>query len=173
MAVAAAALTALVAFAAGSGPGDPLYGVKRGTEQAQLALAGHWRRGPILLDLAGTRLAELRGLAVRSSPDQTLMLRTLQTMDGETADGTSWLAARALATHSAAPLDQLVRWRSGQSDALVALRPQLPTTVSSAVDHSLAVSPTRALGRRPAPHASSRRAPRTRPPTRCAGAPRG
>lgn len=139
VAVAAAALTTLVALGAGSGPGDPLYGVKRGTEQTELALAGHWRRGPILLDLAGTRLAELRALAARPSPDQALMLQTLHTMDAETADAAGWFAARALDSHSAAPLDQLAQWRSGQSTALAVLRPELPTTVSTAVDHSLGV----------------------------------
>jgi hypothetical protein len=137
VAVVAAALTALVAFAAGSGPGDPLYGVKRGSEQTELALAGHWRRGPILLDLAHTRLVELRALAGERAPQTALELQTLKTMDAETTDAAAWLEARALDTHSSAPLAQLASWSSGQSTGLAALRGRLPASVSSAVEHSL------------------------------------
>jgi hypothetical protein len=138
-AVAVTALAALIAIAAGSGPGDPLYGVKRGTEQAQLALAGDSRRGPVLLDLARLRLAELRTLAGAPSPDPALLLQTLHTMDAQTADAAAWFDARAVTTHSTAPLDQLSNWSSGQSTGLAALPAQLPTAVSTAVQHSLGV----------------------------------
>jgi hypothetical protein len=137
VAVVAAALTALVAVAAGSGPGDPLYGVKRGSEQTELALTGHWRRGPVLLDLAHTRLVELRALAGERAPQAALELQTLTTMDAETTDAAAWFEARAVDTHSAAPLEQLTSWSAGQSTGLEALRGQLPPSVSTAVEHSL------------------------------------
>jgi hypothetical protein len=56
------ALAGLTAVATGAGPGDLLYGLKRGTEQTQLALAADSTRGRTLLDFASTRLDELRAL---------------------------------------------------------------------------------------------------------------
>ena len=48
-------------------PGDVLYGLKRGTEQTQLALAGD-ARGQTLLDFASTRLDEVRALVDEARP---------------------------------------------------------------------------------------------------------
>ena len=141
VAVAAAALAVLFLIAAGAGPGDRLYGVKRGGEQTELALTA-WRRGALLLHLAGTRLAEVDGLARARTPDAALMLATLKTMDAETADAASWFESRALESHSAVPLDQLSHWTTGQSTGLTTLRAQVPTTVAPAVDHSLALLAT-------------------------------
>ena len=64
--LAGAALTvttaaSLVALSDGARPGDLLYGLKRGTEQTQLALAGD-ARGQTLLGFASTRLDELEHL---------------------------------------------------------------------------------------------------------------
>ena len=135
VAVVAAALTALIALAAGSGPGDPLYGVKRTTERAELALASD--SGPVLLHQAGVRLAEVRGLARKSSPDSALVVQTLRTMDAETTDAAAWFDARAVGTHSPAPVAQFSHWASGQSSTLTALRAQLPAATSTAAQHSL------------------------------------
>jgi hypothetical protein len=138
VAVAAAALAVLFLIAAGAGPGDPLYGVKRGGEQTQLALTA-WRRGPLLLHLAGTRLAEVDGLARARTPDAALMVATLKTMDAETVDAASWFESRALDSHSTVPLDQLSHWTTGQSTGLTTLRGHVPTAAAPAVDHSLAL----------------------------------
>ena len=135
VAVVAAALTALVALAAGSGPGDPLYGLKRGTERAELALASD--SGPLLLHQAGTRLAEVRALAAQSAPDPKLLVQTLHTMDSQTTDAATWFDARALDRRSAAPAATFSHWAAGQSRSLAALRAQLPASVSTAVQHSL------------------------------------
>lgn len=137
VAVVAAALTALVAFAAGSGPGDPLYGVKRGTERAELALASD--SGPVLLHQAGTRLAEVRALAGKPAPDPALIVATLHTMDAQTTDAAAWFDARAVDSHSPAPVAQFSQWASGQSSALEALQARLPAAVSTAVAHSLSL----------------------------------
>lgn len=134
-AVVAAALAALLAFAAGSGPGDPLYGLKRSTERAELALASD--SGPVLLHQAGVRLAEVRGLARQPSPDSALVVQTLHTMDAQTTDAAAWFDARAVGRHSPAPVAEFSHWATGQSNALTALRAQLPPATSTAVQHSL------------------------------------
>ena len=70
-AVAAGAMASVVAFTgvavAGSQslPGDPFYGVKRGTEAVQLAFAdGEVEEGTRHLDFAANRLREVRGLTL-------------------------------------------------------------------------------------------------------------
>src|SRR6478609_2104964 len=55
------AAASLVALAGNARPGDVLYGLKRGTEQTQLALAGD-AKGTTLLGFASTRLDELEQL---------------------------------------------------------------------------------------------------------------
>ncbi len=137
--LAAAALTvtslaAVVALSTGSQPGDLLYGVKRGTEQTQLALAGD-SRGQVLLDLARTRLAELRDLA--GSDDAARVSATLATMDEQTTEGAAWLTTRALATTGADPLDRLSGWAAEQSAQLTAARGGLPAPADADVDNSL------------------------------------
>ena len=108
-----AALATLVALSAGAGPGDVLYGVKRGTEQTQLALAGD-SRGQTLLDLARTRLEELDDL----DGDAGLVRSTLATMDDQTTEGVSWYLARAAESADVATLDRLSSWTTEQSAGL-------------------------------------------------------
>jgi len=119
-------IAALVALAAGAGPGDVLYGVKRGTEQTQLALAGD-SRGQELLDLARTRLEELDDL----DGDAGLVRSTLATMDDQTTEGASWYLARALDTTDPAPLDTVSRWAADQSAQLEAV--ELPLDAADEV----------------------------------------
>lgn len=127
-------LATLVALSTGARPGDVLYGVKRGTEQTQLALAGD-SRGSVLLDLARTRLDELTDL----DGDTALAESTLTTMDAQTREGASWLAARALDTADPAPLDRLSGWAAEQSAQLDAARPDVPVPAADDVDGSLAL----------------------------------
>ncbi|MGY1752999.1 DUF5667 domain-containing protein [Blastococcus sp. SYSU D01042] len=122
----------LVALSTGAGPGDVLYGLKRGTEQTQLALAGD-SRGQVLLDLARTRLDELADL----DGDASLAEATLGTMDRQTTDGASWFAARALDVADPAPLDRLSGWAAEQSAQLDAARGVLPAPAADDVDRSL------------------------------------
>jgi hypothetical protein len=151
------ALAVVVALASGAHPGDVLYGLKRGTEQTQLALAGD-SRGTTLLDFAGTRLQELRTLvgddagalpvagattgtggtdllAAGAAPE--LVLQTLHVMDAQTTEGASWLDRRAVSTRDAGPLDELSSWAAGQSAGLAALRPDMPPAATSAFQASL------------------------------------
>jgi hypothetical protein len=134
-----------------------LYGLKRGTEQTQLALAGDSRRGQTLLDLASTRLDELEYLVsedatalpvdgapvggtsvvLAAGPGTDLVLQTLGTMDAQTTDGAAWLAQRSVTEDDARPLDDLADWVAGQSDGLSALTGDIPQAARSAFDDSL------------------------------------
>ena len=152
------AAASLVALASTAGPGDVLYGLKRGTEQTQLALAGD-TRGQTLLDFASTRLDELEALVeegpsalpaaggtagaghtvLAAGADPELVIATLETMDDQTTEGTAWLTDRAVTTRDEGPLDQLDVWVSAQTDELAALAPALPDAAGAAVSHSLAL----------------------------------
>lgn len=125
-------LAALVALSTGASPGDVLYGVKRGTEQTQLALAGD-SRGQALLDLARTRLDELAGL----DGDAALVRSTLATMDDQTTEGVSLFLSRALDTSDTASLDRLSSWTADQSAQLDAVRAEVPTAAADDVAGSL------------------------------------
>jgi hypothetical protein len=150
------AAASLVALADGARPGDVLYGLKRGTEQTQLALAGD-ARGRTLLGFASTRLDELQdlidesatalptageadapgGTVLAAGADPELVISTLETMDDQTTEGTAWLTDRAVTTADDAPLDDLSVWAASQADGLAALAPELPAAAGAAVSHSL------------------------------------
>jgi hypothetical protein len=156
-AMAVTALATLVAVSTDAGPGDPLYGLKRGTEQTQLALAGDGR-GQTLLEFARTRLHELEeltGSGVSALPaagsassngttvlaadaDPQLVLETLATMDAQTTEGAAFLNERAVDTGDDAPLEQLAAWSEDQSAGLAALREALPDSTVDELDGSLA-----------------------------------
>jgi hypothetical protein len=149
------ALATVVAVAADARPGDVLYDLKRGTEETKLALAGD-SRGEVLLDLASTRLDEVRAL-VDSGPtalpaagwspsgetvlaagaDAALVVETLEAMDARTAEGSSWLTERAVTTEDAGPLELLADWATAQSDELAGLRDDVPPAAADEVDDSL------------------------------------
>lgn len=154
-ALAVTALASVVAVAADARPGDVLYDVKRGTEEAKLALAGD-SRGQTLLDLASTRLEEVRSLVdsgatalpavgwsadgetvMAAGADAALVVDTLETMDAQTAEGASWLTERAVATEDPAPLELLTSWVATQSDGLADLRGDVPAEAADHVDGSL------------------------------------
>lgn len=153
------ALATVVAVSSGAGPGDALYGVKRGTEQTQLALAGD-ARGETLLDLASTRLDEVRALVAEEAnalpaagaatgpaqvtllaagADPELVLSTLATMDEQTTEGAAWLTQRAVTTDNDDPLSRLSDWTGEQSAELAALGPDAPAAAQDAVAGSLAL----------------------------------
>lgn len=151
------AVAALAAVASGAGPGDLLYGLKRGTEQTQLALASDSTRGDTYLDLASTRLGELRTLVehgtsaqpvagstsgsgfdvVAAGASTDLVLQTISTMNAQTTDGAAWLDGRSVRTRDAAPLDRLTTWAAGQKAGLTALRSEMPSAAEPALTKSL------------------------------------
>ena len=149
-AMAVTAMAALVAVSTDARPGDVLYGVKRGTEQTQLALAGD-ARGQTLLDFASTRLDELERLP--AGADSALVLETLRTMDEQTTEGAAWLAGHAVTTQDPEPLGSLETWTAEQGDTLAALAPRLPDDAADEARTSLTLLDditTRAAGLRSA-----------------------
>jgi hypothetical protein len=154
-AMAVTAMATLVAVSTDARPGDALYGVKRGTEQTQLALAGD-ARGQNLLDFASTRLEELETLVdegpsalpvARTGPaegtvlaagvDPALVLETLRTMDEQTTEGAAWLAGHAVRTEDPEPLDDLAAWTADQGGTLAGLAPRLPDDAADEAQTSL------------------------------------
>jgi hypothetical protein len=170
-AMAVTAMATLVAVSTDARPGDALYGVKQGTEQTQLALAGD-ARGQTLLDFASTRLEELVTLVdegpsalpvARTGPavgtvlaagvDSVLVLETLRTMDEQTTEGAAWLAGHAVRTEDPEPLDDLAAWTADQGGTLAALAPRLPDDAADEARTSLVLLAditTRATGLRSA-----------------------
>ncbi|TFV53322.1 DUF5667 domain-containing protein [Blastococcus sp. TF02A_35] len=126
-AVGVTGLAALVAVAAGAQPGDPLYDLKRGTEQTQLALAGE-SRGQTLLELASTRLEELRTV----TGDPALVESTLRTMDHQTTEAAALLTSRAVTDRDAETLADLAAWTDQQSAGLADLRDEVPAPADPA-----------------------------------------
>ncbi len=157
-AVSVGALSGLVAVAQGAEPGDLLYGLKRGSEQTQLALASDAERGLTLLQFASVRLAELAeltgsdvgaspgavggvdasGLAVAASgADADTVVGVLTTMDRQTVEGTSALTTTAVPGRDQGALTTLAGWTTGQQAGLDAL--DVPAGAESAVAASAAL----------------------------------
>lgn len=111
VAAGAVALSGVSTASNGAVPGDPLYGVKRSTEMAQLALAGNdISRGQMYLEFARIRLAEAR--VVRTDPQQ--FRAALVDMDAETRFGVRLLATAALERRDPAALDAIDTFTDGQ-----------------------------------------------------------
>ncbi|TFV54634.1 hypothetical protein E4P41_18505 [Geodermatophilus sp. DF01-2] len=127
------ALGTLAAVATDARPGDVLYGLKRGTEQTRLALAGD-DRGLTLLQFARTRLDELGALP---GPTATDVSGLLDTMDIQTAEGAALLAAQAVGSRDADPVAELADWAQRQTTELTALQPDLPEGAAGAAEESL------------------------------------
>src|SRR5687768_1609917 len=132
-AMAVTALGALAALSTDARPGDVLYGLKRGTEQTQLALAGD-DRGLTLLEFAQIRLDELAAPPELAATDVRGLLAT---MDAQTREGAALLGAQAVGSRDAAPVDGLADWADRQSAELTALQPDLPEGAAAASQASL------------------------------------
>ncbi len=103
-------------------PGDPLYGVKRSTENARLALAGSdIDRGQAYLGFAKNRAAEAAG--VRSNPNR--LLPALSDMNDETTQGVRLLTTAAMARRDPAALGMVDEFVKAQRPAVAALLPGL------------------------------------------------
>jgi hypothetical protein len=97
-------------------PGDTLYGMKRHTERAQLALAGSdVSRGQLYLDFARTRLQE----AYQVRGTEGSFVGSLRDMDNETLQGVRTLITSAVAQHDTTALDAIDKF-AGQQRMLVA-----------------------------------------------------
>nr|WP_296065130.1 DUF5667 domain-containing protein [uncultured Actinoplanes sp.] len=101
VAAGAMAVSGISAASENASPGDALYGVKRSTERAQLAMAGSdVNRGQLSLDFARTRLAEA---ATMRSGDAGFG-GVLDDMDADTRKGVKLLTTSAVARRDTKPL---------------------------------------------------------------------
>jgi Domain of unknown function (DUF5667) len=109
-------------------PGDPFYGIKRGTEGVQLwAASGNLAKGRRHLEFARTRLAEAQALP----PNSSHLASTFQAMNVQTADGTHDLIAAYTASKSLVPLADLETFTQQQVAGLISLAPTLPAGLRS------------------------------------------
>lgn len=115
VAVGAVAFTGMSTASENAVPGDPLYGVKRSTERAQLALASSdVGRGQLYLGFARTRLVEAHTIA--SDLD-----RVFDDMDRDTSQGVRLLTAAAANRQDQAALDAIDDFTADQRAALEVL----------------------------------------------------
>jgi hypothetical protein len=101
VAAGAMAVSGISAASENASPGDALYGVKRSTERAQLAMAGSdVTRGQLSLDFAKTRLAE----ATAMRGDDSAFGGVLNDMDADTKKGVRLLTGSAVNRAQPPPL---------------------------------------------------------------------
>jgi hypothetical protein len=118
IAAGAIAVTGISSASDDSVPGDALYGMKRSTERAQLALAGSdTGRGELLLGFARTRADEAH--EVRG--DAAAFDRLLTESDSQTIEAVSLLTRAAIERKSEAPLDIVARFVDRQRPVLAGL----------------------------------------------------
>ena len=115
IAAGAVAVSGISAASEDAVPGDALYGMKRSTERAQLALtSSDLSRGQLFLDFARTRLDEagtLRG-------DLAGFSAVLDDMDGDTRQGVRLLTTTAAQRSDPAGLDAVNTFVTGQRKAV-------------------------------------------------------
>ena len=116
------ALSGVGAASSGAVPGDPLYGVKRSTESAQLTLASSdVNRGRLFLDFARTRMGEATAVAT----DEAALGKTFDDMDEASRNGTRLLGKAAVDGQDRAPLDVIDGFVLAQRADLADLVPRL------------------------------------------------
>jgi hypothetical protein len=111
VAIGAIAVSGMSAASENAVPGDALYGVKRSTERAQLALASSdVTRGQLYLDFARTRVAEAAAV-VRDSAGYGAVL---DDMDADSRHGVKLLTTSAVARRDPAALDAIAAFVATQ-----------------------------------------------------------
>lgn len=111
VAAGAMAVSGISAASENAAPGDALYGVKRSTERAQLAMAGSdLTRGQLSLDFARNRLTEATALP----GDNPRFGDVLDDMDDDTRQGVRLLTGSAVARRDKTPLSTIDTFVTGQ-----------------------------------------------------------
>ena len=142
---AAVAGVTLAAVVAGTGsalaasralPGDPLYGLKRDIEQAQLALAhGDVGKGKELLEQADARLSETERMATgedAGTPEtQQRISASLAALDADVRQATDLLTQAYRATGDPEPMRILSTFLADEGERLTDLLPLLPDGVAA------------------------------------------
>jgi hypothetical protein len=133
VAAGAMAVSGISAASENAAPGDALYGVKRSTERAQLAMAGSdVTRGQLSLDFARTRLAEAGALAGTSD-----FTGVLNDMDADTRQGVKLLTESAVARTDAAPLNRVDAFVAAQKQTFAPMLDGLSPAKRERADESL------------------------------------
>jgi hypothetical protein len=133
VAVGAVAFAGMSAASDSAMPGDPLYGVKRSTERAQLALASSdVGRGYLHLGFAQARLAEARMLEGTGG-----VARVLDDMDQNTSQGVRLLTTAAAGQQDRSALDVIDEFVAGQRHQLRALAREVGDADVARIDDSL------------------------------------
>lgn len=118
VAAGAIALSGISAASENALPGDALYGMKRSTERAQLALtSSDISRGQLFLDFARTRLDE----AATVRDDRLGFSAVLDDMDADTRQGVRLLTTVAAQCTDPAALDAVDTFLGGQRRAVSGL----------------------------------------------------
>jgi hypothetical protein len=133
VAAGAMAVSGISAASENAAPGDALYGVKRSTERAQLAMAGSdITRGQLSLDFARTRLAEAPALS-----DAAGFAGVLDDMDADTRQGVKLLTESAVTRTDTAPLTRVDGFVAAQKQAFAPLLDRLDGTKRERAEESL------------------------------------
>ncbi len=111
------AVSGISVASGGAMPGDPLYGVKRSSEDARLALAGSDRdKGALYLQFARTRMGEAQAVH-----DASALADLFMSMDEKTRQATALLTGAALSSRDATVLNPLIQFVNDQRRDLQAL----------------------------------------------------
>ncbi|MCU7730159.1 DUF5667 domain-containing protein [Actinoplanes sp. KI2] len=136
VAAGALAVSGISAASENASPGDALYGVKRSTERAQLAMAGSdLSRGQLSLDFARTRLTEAASMA----GDAAGFGRVLDDMDLDTRQGVKLLDTSAVARQDVKPLATIDKFVNRQRQALIPVMDRLSPASQERAASSLAL----------------------------------
>lgn len=136
VAVGAIAVSGISSASEDSVPGDALYGMKRSTERAQLALAGNDQsRAELLLEFARTRAGEARD--VRG--DAEAFDRLLAEADSQTIEAVSQLTLAAIEGKTEEPLNVVARFVDEQRSALAGLKTGADRAEAARAEISIAV----------------------------------
>ena len=143
VAAGALAVSGISAASENASPGDALYGVKRSTERAQLAMAGSdVSRGQLSLDFAKTRLTEAASMA----GDAAGFGGVLDDMDNDTRKGVRLLDTSAVARRDVRPLATVDAFVTRQRQTLMPVMDRLSPANQERAASSLALLDT--VGRR-------------------------
>ncbi len=122
-------------------PGDPLYPVKRAIEQVNVATAGSLaERGQDLIDQAGTRLAEVKGLTGAHSNDPAttpLIEQTLQDFKSQANAGAQALMDAYRDEESSVSINVLRTFTSDSVNQLADLSKVVPTNANDDLSHAV------------------------------------
>jgi hypothetical protein len=143
VAVGALAVSGISAASENASPGDALYGVKRSTERAQLAMAGSdVTRGQLSLDFARTRLNEAAAMAGNAAGFPGV----LDDMDADTRKGVRLLNTSAVARRDVKPLGTVDAFVERQRQTLMTALDRLSPANQERAAASLSLLDT--VGRR-------------------------